>query len=264
MIKSRPMKADKFAKVSSIMLRDGRLCTRDKMVMVALCEFQDAAGCCWPSVASLCRISGLGKTAVHEGLVVLESLGYIERQKRLSTSNYYRCSQLPINDFLDLKDSRSAEGEEANQSSPAGDRCSSGEHWDSPEGERLLFDERTGKLRLADSPPPQDELKEEKEIELIKELWKEALPLNPTGLEKQKMNKIFIFYRRHYGASEGLIRALADMVKKSKFLQGQNDRNWRASMFYCLKNRDAILSGKYTDYRDVSGDQEIEVNFYED
>lgn len=263
-IKSRPLRVDKFARVSSIMLHDMRLTTRDKMVMVALSEFQDPAGCCWPSVASLCRISGLGKTAVHEGLLVLESLGYIERQIRLSTSNYYRCSQIPINDLLDHdKDGNGEDGHVA-RSPSRGQGGSPSEQWGPSGSEQLVFDQRTGNLRLANSPPPSDGDKEEKEIEQLKDLWKEVLPLNPTGIEKPKILKIFIFYKRHYGASEGVVRSLAHMVQKSKFLQGQNERKWKASMFYCLKNREAILSGRYTDYRDKSDDKIFEINFDKD
>lgn len=262
--KSRPLRIDKFARVSSIMLHDRRLTTRDKMVMVALSEFQDPAGCCWPSIASLCKISGLGKTAVHEGLLVLESLGYIERQVRLSTSNYYRCSQLPINDLLDHdKDGNGEDGHVA-RSPSGGQGGSPSELWGGSESDLLVFDQRTGVLRLAETSPPLSEHKEEKEIEQLKDLWKEVLPLNPTGLEKPKIYKIFLFYKRHYGASAGVVKNLAEMVKKSKFLQGANERKWKASMFYCLKNREAILSGRYTDYRDKSGDEVFEVDFTQD
>ena len=128
----------------------------------------------------------------------------------------------------------------------------------------MVFDERTGVLRLTDTPSPLDEHKEEKEIEQIKESWKVVLPGNPTGLEKAKILKIFVFYKRHYGATEGLVRSLAIMVQKSKFLQGQNERNWKASMFWCLKNREKVLGGEFTDYRDKSGDQVFEVDFEKD
>lgn len=263
-IKSRPLRADKFARVSSIMLHDMRLTTRDKMVMVALNEFQDPSGCCWPSVSSICRIAGLGRTAVHEALLVLESLGYIERQVRLSTSNYYRCSQIPINDFIDHGLPSDTEEKPAGGCPPTEQGGSLSEQWGGSSDGPMVFDERTGVLRLTDTPSPLDEHKEEKEIEEIKESWKVVLPGNPTGIEKQKILKIFIFYKRHYGATVGLVRSLALMVQKSKFLQGQNERNWKASMFWCLKNREKVLGGEFTDYRDKSGDQFFEINFEKD
>lgn len=255
--KSRPLSAGKFARVSSIMLRDQRLSTRDKMVYVALCEFQDPSGRCWPSVTSLSRISGLGRTAIHEALIVLQSLGYIERQTRIATSNYYVLDTVPINDLFD-DDGNSADGHVSTYP-PGGERCSPREQWEGSEGELLVFDQRTGKLRFADNPPSQDEHKEEKEIEKIKELWKEGLSAsqNPLGTEKSKNMKAFLYYYRHFGASVATVESLITMVKQSSFLQGQNERRWKPSLWWCLKNRERILSGTYSNYREKSGDIEI-------
>ena len=260
----RPLKADKFARVSSILLRDKRLSTRDKMVYVALCEFQDPSGRCWPSVNSLSTISGLGRTAIHEALVVLQSLGYIERQLRNATSNYYVLSTVPLSDLFD-SDGNGEDGHVSLTDPPSAPRpsggyvCSPGEQFACPDSGLWVFDERTGKLRLADDPRPHDELKEEKEIERLKELWNEALPMNPSGIEKPEQRRAFNLYWRHSRAEVGTIENLIAMVKKSPFLQGQNERYWKASLFWFLKNREKILQGRYTAYQ--TGGDTIEVEF---
>lgn len=236
----KPTKSEKFARVSAVLLRDKRLSCRDKMVYVALCDFKDCTGRCWPAVSKLAELASLGKTAVHEGLLVLEALGYIERIQRHATSNLYRLYDIPMADFL-----QSGDGED---STPNGEDTPQGEPSESPSVDYFVFDTRTGRLRFTGSPYPLDGDKEEQRKENVIRKWKEALPSNPSGTDKPAKAKAFGYFLRNEQIPESTIENLIYMVKQSKFLQGQNEKGWYASLFWCLKNREKILSGTYTTY----------------
>ena len=190
----KAIKTDKFARVSAVLLRDKRLSCRDKMVYVALCDFQDCTGRCWPAVSKLAELASLGKTAVHEGLLVLEALGYIERIQRHATSNLYRLYDIPMADFI-----QSGEDEDSPQN---GELTPPDEQTEAPSSDYFRFDSRTGRLRMANSPCPLDGDKEEQGIDLLIRKWKSALPENPSGTDKPaKKKSLWIFYAvREYRA----------------------------------------------------------------
>lgn len=236
----KAIKTDKFARVSAVLLRDKRLSCRDKMVYVALCDFQDCTGRCWPSVAKLCDLSSLGKTAVHEGLLVLEALGYIERIQRHATSNLYRLYDIPLCDFI-----QSGEDED---STPNGELTPPDEQTEAPSSDYFRFDSRTGRLRMANSPCPLDGDKEEQGIDLLIRKWKSALPENPSGTDKPAKRKAFGYFLRSENIAPSTIDNVIAMVQKSEFLKGRNEKGWYASLFWCLKNREKILSGTYTTF----------------
>lgn len=245
----KPVRVDKFARVSGVALRDGRLSARDKIVYVAICDHMDTTGRCWPSVAKLCELSSLGKTAVHAALDVLESLGYVERIQRHATSNLYRVYEIPMADFVS-QDSDGDTPQDGGQSSPD-------EPTDGTADGYFMFDKRTGRLRTTASRTPQDGDKEDKEIDKIKDLWKKELPQNPLGTEKPDQNRAFGFFLRNNGIREATVRDVIAMVKKSHFLQGRNEKYWKASLFWCLKNREKILQGRYTTYTNLAEDEEF-------
>ena len=247
----KPIKVDKFARVSSVALRDGRLSARDKIVYVAICDHQDVTGRCWPSVAKLCELSSLKKTAVHAALDVLESLGYIERIQRHASSNLYRVYSVPMADFVSPADEL--------PSSQDGEQSSPDEHTDGLSGEYFVFDSRSGRLRSTATGSPFDGDKEENRINNIKKIWKEELPQNPLGTEKPDKNKAFSYFVRREGITEATTRDIVAMVKQSDFLQGRNEKYWKASLFWCLKNREKVLQGRYTTYTNRAGDIEITV-----
>lgn len=243
----RPIKADKFARVSAIALRDRRLSTRDKMVYVALCDYRDPTGRCWPSVSSIARLASLGITATHDALNMLCSLGYIERVKRASTSNYYHVYDIPMEDFLridDLQDGKTVD----RVASANGGVNSAGEVTEGPEGEYFAFDKTTGVLCSTATRSPAGEDKEEKRTEILKELWKAAYPQAPTGAEKPDKQKAFAYFVRSEHVTEDTVKDVIKMVEKSTFLQGKNERNWIASLFWCLRHRELIMQGRYSTY----------------
>lgn len=244
---TRPIKADKFARVSAIALRDRRLSTRDKMVYVALCDYRDPTGRCWPSVSSIARLASLGITATHDALNMLCSLGYIERVKRASTSNYYHVYDIPMEDFLridDLQDGRPVD----RVASGNGEVNSAGEVTNTPDGEYFTFDKQTGVLCSTATRSPAGEGEEEKRIKELKELWKASFPQAPTGEEKPDKHKAFAYFVRSEHITPATAQDIIKMVEKSTFLQGKNERNWVASLFWCLRHRELIMQGRYSTY----------------
>lgn len=244
---NKPIRVDKYARVSSVALRDQRLTTRDKMVYVALCDHMDITGRCWPSVTTICALSGLGKTAVHQGLYVLESLGYIERIQRHATSNLYRVYELPMGDLVDAY-------RDDYESSPNGDQSSPGEHTEGSPRVYVEFDERSGLLREAEGGCSPGEHKEEQEREQIKKTWEEALPGHPLGTRNELDDKIFTYFLRREGITIRIVEDIIAMVRRSTFLQGYNQNRWKPSMMWCLKNREKVLSGKYSNFENKAGD----------
>lgn len=243
---AKPIKVDRFARVSSVALRDRRLSTRDKMVYVALCDHADITGRCWPSVDRLRDLSGLGKTAVHAGLDQLEALGYIERIKRSATSNLYRVYPIPMNDVMEFDSSLDERG------------TPPGEHAVSPQGEYFVFDKRSGVLRYAGTGSPLDEHEEYQRIEEIKKEWNENLQ-NPLGTEKKEANLAFRYYIRKEFIRLETIKDIIAMVKESDFLQGRNERHWKPSLFWCVKNRERILTGRYSNYTNKAGETYVDI-----
>lgn len=244
---TKPIRVDKYARVSAVALRDQRLTTRDKMVYVALCDHMDITGRCWPSVAALCCLSGLGRTAVHQGLYVLEALGYIERIKRHATSNLYRVYELPMGDLVDAYRDESEGSPNDHQSSP-------NEHTGGTPRVYVEFDERSGLLRETDTGCSSGENKEYKELELIKITWEKNLPNHPLGTRSETEDKVFVYFLRREGVTARLVNDIISMVKRSTFLQGINERKWHPSLVWCVKNREKILSGKYDNYENKGGD----------
>lgn len=244
---SKPIRVDKYARVSSVALRDQRLTARDKMVYVALCDHMDVTGRCWPSVTTLCALSGLGKTAVHQGLYVLESLGYIERIQRHATSNLYRVYELPMGDLVDAY-------RDDSDCPPNGDQSSRDEPTETPSRVYVEFDERSGLLREAEGGCPAGGAKEYKELELIKDTWKRSLPKHPLGTRSETDEKVFVYFLRREGVSARLVNDIISMVLRSTFLLGLNERKWHPSLVWCIKNREKILSGKYDNYENKGGD----------
>lgn len=247
MTHTKPVRIDKFARVSGVALRDGRLSARDKIVYVAICDHVDTTGRCWPSVSKLCELASLGKTAVHAALDVLEALGYLERIQRHATSVY----EIPMADFVS-PDSAEDTPQDGGQGSPSEPTDCTGDGY-------FMFDKRTGRLRTTANRAPLDGDKEEKEIDKIKEQWKKALPQNPLGTEKPDQNRAFGYFMRNNGIREATARDVIAMVKKSHFLQGRNEKFWKASLFWCMKNREKILQGRYTTYTNLANAEEFTI-----
>jgi hypothetical protein len=71
-----------------------------RLVALVLLEHVDAGGACWPSLATLSRESGLGKSAICDALAALEGAGWVTRTRRFSpggdpTSTLYRFAPKP-------------------------------------------------------------------------------------------------------------------------------------------------------------------------
>lgn len=62
----------------------------DRLVLIALCEFADATGLCWPSVPTVARMTGLHRTTVFRSIAQLVDDGHLLRAKGRGKSNTYR------------------------------------------------------------------------------------------------------------------------------------------------------------------------------
>ena len=246
---ARQLRIDKFARVSTVALHDKRLTPRDKLVYVALCDFMDLTGRCWPSVRAIGEITGQGRTTIFAALQTLESLGYIERIQRHATSNLYRVNELPLTDFIRPSDDMNSSDSDQHQSESELTQESTSVY--------VVFDEETGALRNSTDPRTESGQKEDKEIELIKELWKKALPDSPLGMRNETQNRAFVYFCRKEGITPRLVNDIISLVLQSSFLQGMNERHWKPSLFWCLKNREKILQGRYTNYKNTAGNIEL-------
>lgn len=105
----------KWAKVPSPALHDKRLKTSDKMTYVALCEFADRSGNCWPAVPTIAAVASLSVRAVQMSLSRLELIGYIQRRGRSeggrAKSNVYRIAVIPARPLPDVAETTNFEAE---------------------------------------------------------------------------------------------------------------------------------------------------------
>lgn len=62
----------------------------EKLVLLAMCDFADHTGVCWPSHATLARMCGLHRATVFRAIERLIELGYVMRAKGRGKSNTYR------------------------------------------------------------------------------------------------------------------------------------------------------------------------------
>ena len=61
-----------------------------KLVLMAMCEFADSTGLCWPSMATLARMTGLHRSTVFRALDDLIAEGAVMRATGKGKSNTYR------------------------------------------------------------------------------------------------------------------------------------------------------------------------------
>jgi len=67
---------------------DRQLKERDLRVLGALCSFTNRAGVCWPSMETLCNVSGYAeRKTVHDSMKVLKRLRYV---RQLRSKDYQR------------------------------------------------------------------------------------------------------------------------------------------------------------------------------
>ena len=116
------------------------------------------------------------------------------------------------------------------------------------ECEYFTFDKQTGVLCSTATRSPAGEGEEEKRIKELKELWKASFPQAPTGEEKPDKHKAFAYFVRSEHITPATAQDIIKMVEKSTFLQGKNERNWVASLFWCLRHRELIMQGRYSTY----------------
>lgn len=61
---------------------------RERLVASSLLVHMDKRGICFPSVRTLCRYSGYGRTLVFESLAELERLGWLTRSRTDRANRY--------------------------------------------------------------------------------------------------------------------------------------------------------------------------------
>ena len=74
--------SDRFAVVPAAVLEDDTLDTYSKMILVALRLHADREGRAFPSLATLARLSGMGKSTIVRKLSELECSGHLRRSKK--------------------------------------------------------------------------------------------------------------------------------------------------------------------------------------
>ncbi len=74
--------SDRFAMVPAAILEDDTLDTYSKMILVALRLHADREGRAFPSLATLARLSGMGKSTIVRKLSELECSGHLRRSKK--------------------------------------------------------------------------------------------------------------------------------------------------------------------------------------
>jgi hypothetical protein len=65
------------------------IASTDKLVLLALADNANDAGCCWPSMATIARKCGLKERATRIAMRRLESAGYVTSVDRTGTSRLY-------------------------------------------------------------------------------------------------------------------------------------------------------------------------------
>ena len=76
-------------KVMSLVWDHGPESSTDRFVLLALADYADDNGECWPAIATLARKCQISERTVIRAINRLRSDGYLVRSKRQSTSNYY-------------------------------------------------------------------------------------------------------------------------------------------------------------------------------
>ena len=59
-----------------------------KIVLLALADYADGDGVCWPGQKSIAAKAGMSERTVREKLLALEELGYIARRRRQNSDGY--------------------------------------------------------------------------------------------------------------------------------------------------------------------------------
>lgn len=89
-----------------------------KSILVLLCDhWNEKEGRCWPSQATLSKLSGYGETAVSSSLKRLEAAGYIRREKRVHATGPRKGQR--TNDDIYINLTRPPEDVSRNISQPA-------------------------------------------------------------------------------------------------------------------------------------------------
>lgn len=71
-----------------------------KIVLLALADYADGDGVCWPGQKSIAAKAGMSERTVREKLLALEELGYIARRRRQNSDGYRSTDEyklLPVN-----------------------------------------------------------------------------------------------------------------------------------------------------------------------
>lgn len=79
-----------FAMVPEELLRDKRLDTKEKMVLIVLLFHRHSkTGECYPAISTICEMTGLSKMTVHRVLTSLEEKKIIKRKRRYTVFGDY-------------------------------------------------------------------------------------------------------------------------------------------------------------------------------
>jgi hypothetical protein len=74
-----------------------------RLVLLALADSANDEGVCWPSIATLARKAGIGRTTAEDAVRSLEADGLLVRNRRFNDSNVYRLvweNLAPVQDLV--------------------------------------------------------------------------------------------------------------------------------------------------------------------
>ena len=68
----------------------GNITPVQKLLLLTLANYADEDGKCWPSQRKLCGITGAARRTVQRGLLSLEELGLVQREKRTDNAGHQK------------------------------------------------------------------------------------------------------------------------------------------------------------------------------
>ena len=233
-IKSRPLDMPGMSIVPAKAVSDPELTHAEFRVLAALCVHTDKAGYCFPAGRTLGRNLGVTRQAVQRHIRRLVYLGYISKKSRKrkngsDTSNGYRIHGWGQHDVAGVQGelARGATSEVAGRASS--------------EVAPVTTHIKRPSLTLVDTQPD--------EVPKAFKLWNHLA--DELGLPKaQKLTKARIpkikARLRDCGGLDGWCVAL-DKVRNAEWMRGKNERGWRVSLDFLLKESSftKLLEGAY-------------------
>ena len=238
---------------------DTQLKGNDLLVLIALADNASDEGYCFPSWNTIMKKTKVGRSTLSYILKSFEHFNILERNHRKrengsNSSNEYIVKIIDVNveDFTkykqalrDKKVSHSSETELA----PTVPKV----NYPSSETELAPSSESELTIRTVNLEPSKEPSVKEKDKKEILELWNDlAYELNLSAINRittKRKSKIKTRIEENPNFIEDFKQALEN-IKRSNFLQGKNNRNWKVDFDWLISNDTnyiKVVEGKYSD-----------------